>query len=64
MADPARIKTEDTPERTTSATEEHPKSEEPAIVAVAEKPADENKESSSQDQPKQEVKLVSSVFLF
>lgn len=59
MADPARIKPEATPERTTSANEEHPKSEETEDVPATAKPADENKASSSQDQPKQEVKSVS-----
>lgn len=56
MADPARIKSEATPDRTSSAIEEHPKSEETENVSATEKPADENKESSSQDQPKQEAK--------
>lgn len=56
MADPARIKTEAIPERATSANEEHPKSEETENVPATTKPADENKESSSQDQPTQEVK--------
>lgn len=56
MADPARIKSEATPDRTSSANEEHPKSEETENASATEKPADENKESSSQDQPKQEAK--------
>ncbi|XP_033485032.1 transcription initiation factor TFIID subunit 11 [Epinephelus lanceolatus] len=58
MADPARIKPEATPERTASANEEDPKSEdtEDATLPATAKPADDNKESSSQDQPKQEVK--------
>lgn len=56
MADPARIKPEDTPERITSADEEHPTSEETQDVPVTAKPTDESKESSSEDQPKQEVK--------
>lgn len=60
MADPARIKPESTPERTTSANEEHPKSEDTEDLPSTAKPTDENKESSSQDQPKQEVKSVSS----
>lgn len=58
MADPARIKSEDTPERTT-ATEEHPKSEETREVPVAQSPPDENKALSSQEHPKQEEKSVS-----
>uniref|UniRef100_A0AAQ5WWB4 TAFII28-like protein domain-containing protein n=1 Tax=Amphiprion ocellaris TaxID=80972 RepID=A0AAQ5WWB4_AMPOC len=57
MADPARIKSEGAPERTSSANEEHPKSEETENVSASEKPADE-KELASQDQPKQEVKPV------
>ncbi|XP_038578029.1 transcription initiation factor TFIID subunit 11 [Micropterus salmoides] len=56
MADPARIKPESTPERTTSANEEHPKSEDTEDLPSTAKPTDENKESSSQDQPNQEVK--------
>lgn len=54
MADPARIKPESKPERTTSANED--KSEETEDVPATSKPADENKESSSKDQPTQEVK--------
>lgn len=59
MADPARIKPEGTPDRATSANEEHPadKSEETENASV--KSIDENKESSSQEQPKQELKSVS-----
>ncbi|XP_019951654.2 transcription initiation factor TFIID subunit 11 [Paralichthys olivaceus] len=53
MADPARIKSDDKPERTTSAAEDHSKAEETEDAA---KPAHESKESSSQDQSKQEVK--------
>lgn len=56
MADPARIKPEATPERITSANEEHPKTEETEDVSATAKPADENKESSSQEQLKQEIK--------
>jgi len=56
MADPARIKPEDKPERITSADEEQPTSEETQDVPVTAKPTDESKESSSEDQPKQEVK--------
>lgn len=56
MADPARIKPEDTPERITSVNEEHPTSEETQDVPATAKPTDESKESSSEDQPKQEVK--------
>lgn len=59
MADPARIKPEGPPDRTTSANEEHPadKSEETEDAPV--KSIDENKESSLQEQPKQELKSVS-----
>ncbi|XP_030589074.1 transcription initiation factor TFIID subunit 11 [Archocentrus centrarchus] len=53
MADPARIKTDDIPERTTSADEKHLKSEESENAPVTEKPANENIELSSQDQPKE-----------
>ena len=60
MADPARIKPEDKPERTASAKEEHLKTEVPENVPVSEKAADGDKESSSQDLSKQEVKAVSS----
>lgn len=62
MADPARIKPEATPERATSANEERPnvKPEESDDVPITAKPADENKDSSSQDQPKEELKSVSS----
>ncbi|GAA6216495.1 transcription initiation factor TFIID subunit 11 [Lates calcarifer] len=56
MADPARIKAEGTSERTPSATEEHPKSEETEDVAATAKPTHENKDSSLQDQSKQEAK--------
>ncbi|KAM8753889.1 transcription initiation factor TFIID subunit 11 [Acanthopagrus schlegelii] len=58
MADPARIKPEATPERATSANEERPnvKPEESDDVPTTAKPADENKDSSSQDQPKEELK--------
>ncbi|XP_040911410.1 transcription initiation factor TFIID subunit 11 [Toxotes jaculatrix] len=56
MADPARIKAEDTSERTTSVTEEHPKAEEIEDVPGTAKPTHENKDSSSQDQSKQEAK--------
>ncbi|KAF3697127.1 Transcription initiation factor TFIID subunit 11 [Channa argus] len=57
MADPARIKADDTPERAT-ATEQHPnaKSEESGDVAATAKPAEENKESSAQDHPKEDAK--------
>lgn len=55
MADPARIKPEAKPERTTSASEEHPKSEETEDVPSA-KSADGNKDASSQDPSKQDVK--------
>lgn len=56
MADPARMKPEDTSKRTSSATEEHPKSEESGDVPAPAKPTHENQESSSQDKSKQEVK--------
>ncbi|XP_022623309.1 transcription initiation factor TFIID subunit 11 [Seriola dumerili] len=56
MADPARIKAEDASERTTSATAEHPKSEETEDIPATSNPTHENKDSSSQDQSKQEVK--------
>ncbi|XP_029292222.1 transcription initiation factor TFIID subunit 11 [Cottoperca gobio] len=56
MADPARIKPESTPERTTSSNKQHPKSEETEDVPVTAKRSKENKESSSQDEPNQEVK--------
>lgn len=59
MADPARMKTEVAPERTASADEEHPKSEENENVPATEKNADDVKESSSEDQSKQELKPVS-----
>ena len=58
-ADPARIKADDASDRT-SPSEERPKSEETGDEPVTAKPTPENKESSSQDQPKQEVKPVSS----
>lgn len=62
MADPARIKPEATSERITSVKEEQLKSEETEdeILPATAKPTDESKESSSQDQPKQEAKSVSS----
>ncbi|XP_068570100.1 transcription initiation factor TFIID subunit 11 [Cebidichthys violaceus] len=56
MADPARIKPEAKPERATSADEEHPKSEDAEDASATAKPADVNKEASSQDQAKQEEK--------
>ncbi|KAL6119252.1 taf11 [Pungitius sinensis] len=56
MADPARIKPEVKPERTTSANEEQPKPESAEDGPTASKPADVSKESSSQDQVKQEEK--------
>lgn len=57
MADPARIKTEDTPE-IGSEHEERPKCEETEDVPGASKPAEAKKESASEDQLKQEVKFV------
>lgn len=56
MADPARIKTEGTPERAAAANEEHAKPDESEDEPSTAKPTDESKESSSQDQPKQELK--------
>ncbi|CAN9515334.1 unnamed protein product [Ophioblennius macclurei] len=57
MADPARIKPEDVPEKIAAdAEDDHPKSEKPENVPSTEKSADESKESSSQDQSKLEVK--------
>ncbi|KAG7521403.1 hypothetical protein JOB18_047763 [Solea senegalensis] len=56
MADPARIKVDDISERTTSATEEHQKSEDTEGVSATAPPAQENKDASSQDQLKQEDK--------
>lgn len=55
MADPARIKPDGAPERTAAA-EDHPKAEKTENVSETEKPADESKESSSQDQLKEENK--------
>lgn len=62
MADPARIKHEGSPERASSSNEDHSnaKSEEGEDEQVTAKTADESKESSSQDHPKQEPKSVSS----
>ncbi|XP_060913497.1 transcription initiation factor TFIID subunit 11 [Labrus mixtus] len=56
MADPARIKPEGTPERSSS--DEHPdsKPEDTESASTTAKSTHENKESSSQDQPKQELK--------
>uniref|UniRef100_UPI003AAFAA95 transcription initiation factor TFIID subunit 11 n=1 Tax=Centroberyx gerrardi TaxID=166262 RepID=UPI003AAFAA95 len=59
MADPARIKTEATPERTSSTNEEHPKSDDTEDVPATVHVSDESKESSSQAQPKQEAKTES-----
>ncbi|XP_034551438.1 transcription initiation factor TFIID subunit 11 [Notolabrus celidotus] len=58
MADPARIKTEIPPERTSSSNDDHPdiKPEETESGSSTAKPSNENKESSSQDEPKQELK--------
>lgn len=55
MADPARIKNEETPERTTSTSNEHPKSEDVEDAPGAEKPTEESKEGASEDH-KHEVK--------
>lgn len=60
MADPARIKpAEVPPERSSSASEEHPNSEDTEDVPATSKPTDESKDSSSEDQHKQEAKSVS-----
>ncbi|KAM8863919.1 transcription initiation factor TFIID subunit 11 [Spinachia spinachia] len=56
MADPARIKPEAKPERTSSANEEHPKSGGAEDGPATSKPPDVNKDSSSQDPAKQEEK--------
>ncbi|XP_058498067.1 transcription initiation factor TFIID subunit 11 [Solea solea] len=56
MADPARIKVDNISERTTSATEEHPKSEDTEGVSATAPSAQENKDASSQDQFKLEDK--------
>lgn len=53
MADPARIKSDDALERTSPPDEEHLKSEESENPSATEKPANENLETSSQDQPKE-----------
>ncbi|KAM6924346.1 transcription initiation factor TFIID subunit 11 [Xenentodon cancila] len=55
MADPARVKTEGTPGDAASASEERLQTGESENARVAEKASDENKEPSSQDQPKGEV---------
>ncbi|XP_029994462.1 transcription initiation factor TFIID subunit 11 [Sphaeramia orbicularis] len=56
MADPARIKPEDTSERASSTSEEPSKSEEAEDASATAKATCENKEPSSQDQPQQENK--------
>ncbi|XP_075897871.1 transcription initiation factor TFIID subunit 11 [Nelusetta ayraudi] len=57
MADPARIKVDSGSERSTSANEEKTDVKtEPEDAAPAAKSTDENKEPSSQEQPKQEQK--------
>ncbi|KAI9516182.1 hypothetical protein NQZ68_019027 [Dissostichus eleginoides] len=56
MADPARIKPEALSERITSCKEEHDKSDETEDGPSTSKAADENKDSSSQDQSNQDVK--------
>lgn len=56
MADPARIKPEDTSERASSTIEEPSKSEEAEDASATAKATGENKEPLSQDQPKQENK--------
>lgn len=62
MADPARIKTVDTPERASSANQEQPHIKSEETKSTTAKSTDENKESASQEQPKQELKLVSCKF--
>lgn len=59
MADPARIKVEDGSERSTSANEEKTDVKTEPEDAAATKSTDENKEPSSQEQPKQEQTSVS-----
>lgn len=56
MADPARIKTEDTSERASSTSEEPSKAEEAEDASATAKVIGENKEPTPQDQPKQETK--------
>lgn len=56
MADPARIKLEDTSERASSTSEEPLKSEEAEDASATAKATGENQEPSSQDQPEQEHK--------
>lgn len=58
MADPARIKNEGTLERITPIVE-HLKSEDTKDVPITDKPADEIKESPSEDHVKEEAKSVS-----
>lgn len=60
MADPARIKVEAPPERPASANEEHSSVKSEETEDVTAKCTDENKEPSLQEQPKQELKSVSS----
>lgn len=54
MADPARIKLEESPVKVASEIKEehHVKTEQPENGTEPEKPAEESKESSTQDQPK------------
>lgn len=59
MADPARIKVEDESQRPTSANEEMTDVKTEPVNAAATSSTDENKEPSSQEQPKQEQKSVS-----
>lgn len=59
MADPARIKVEATPERPASVNEEHSNGKSEETEDVTAKSADESKEPSLQEQPKQELKSVS-----
>ncbi|XP_017265164.1 transcription initiation factor TFIID subunit 11 [Kryptolebias marmoratus] len=59
MADPARIKPEETLVKAASANEEHPvKTEQPEEVADPEKSAEESKKSTEQDQPKETLETA------
>lgn len=59
MADPARIKVEDAADRPTSANELKIDVKPDSVNAAATASADENKELSLQEQPKQEQNSVS-----
>lgn len=58
MADPARIKTVDTPERASSAKQEQPHIKSEETKSITAKSTDGSKDSSSKEQPKQELKSV------